>query len=123
MHTLVVFSPDVPRLAAFYGAVLDAEAVPEPSGDIRLLRGDAEVLIHSMSKQQAQHIDGTVAPVRRDGASFKPVFDVASLAQALERVTATGGVITERTFLYEGLVRHDVVDPDGNVVQLRSPPA
>jgi hypothetical protein len=116
VHALVVFSSDVTRLAAFYGAVLDAEAVPEPSGDIRLPCGAAELLIHSMSKERAEHIDHAVPPARRDGASFKPVFDVASLAQALERVTGTGGVVTDRTFLYEGFVRHDVVDPDGNVV-------
>jgi predicted enzyme related to lactoylglutathione lyase len=120
MHALVVFTPDVSRLAAFYEAVLDAEAVSEPSGDIRLVCRGAEVLIHSVSGNQAPHIDRTVAPARREDASFKPVFDVASVAVAFERVTATGGVITDRTFLYDGLVRHDVVDPDGNVVQLRS---
>lgn len=121
MHALVVFTPDVPRLAAFYGAVLDADAVSDPSGDVRLLCRDAEVFVHTMSTKQAQHADRTGQAVSRDSASFKPVFDVASLAHALERVSATGGAITDRTFLHEGWVRHDVVDPDGNVVQLRSP--
>lgn len=121
MGALVVFSPDVQRLANFYAAVLNAEALLEPSGDIRVTHDLAEVLVHSMSAKQAQALDIRYPPVPRESASFKPVFDVGSLESALDSVRATGGVVTDRTFTYEGLVRHDVVDPDGNVVQLRCP--
>ena len=51
---------------------------------------------------------------------MKPVFDVESLSIALERVTPLGGIVTERTFTVDGLTRRDIVDPEGNVVQLRS---
>ena len=51
---------------------------------------------------------------------MKPVFDVESLSTALERVTLLGGIVTERTFTLDGLTRQDIVDPEGNVVQLRS---
>ncbi|HEY3843605.1 MAG TPA: hypothetical protein VGL48_10180 [Acidimicrobiales bacterium] len=51
---------------------------------------------------------------------MKPVFEVRSLPEALQLVEAYGGVATSRTFRVEGITRHDVVDPDGNVIQLRS---
>jgi predicted enzyme related to lactoylglutathione lyase len=49
------------------------------------------------------------------------VFDVDSLRAALEAVERNGGVVTGRTFSIDGLTRHDVLDPDGNIIQLRSP--
>ncbi|MEI6735394.1 MAG: hypothetical protein WCL31_00500 [Actinomycetes bacterium] len=51
---------------------------------------------------------------------MKPVFDVKSLPLALEQVSLRGGIVTKRTFTLDGLTRRDIVDPEGNVVQLRS---
>jgi predicted enzyme related to lactoylglutathione lyase len=123
MGSLVVFSPDVQRVAAFYAVVLGAEAMHEPSGDIRVVNDREEVLIHSMSAKRAANIEIATPPVPRESAPLKPVFDVESLERALGAVREAGGVITDRTFRFQGLVRHDVLDPDGNVVQLRCPTA
>ncbi len=120
MASLVVFSFDVRRLATFYGAVLDAEPTEELSGDIRLRNEREEVLIHSVPARFAKAVESSGSPEPREGSALKPVFDVASLETALERVRTSGGVVTDRTFSLDGLVRHDVVDPDGNVIQLRS---
>jgi predicted enzyme related to lactoylglutathione lyase len=120
VSALVVFSIDVPRLAAFYERVLGAKPVDESSGDIRLANDRDEVLIHSIPKRVAEHIEVSSPPAPREAAPFKPVFDVVSLAGALVSVEATGGVVTSRTFTLGGLTRHDVLDPDGNVIQLRS---
>jgi predicted enzyme related to lactoylglutathione lyase len=49
------------------------------------------------------------------------MFDVDSLHAALEAVELKGGVATGRTFSMDGLTRHDVLDPDGTVIRLRSP--
>jgi predicted enzyme related to lactoylglutathione lyase len=121
MGSFVVFSADVGRLAAFYQAVLGATPTDEPSGDIRLLRDREEVLIHSVPEEIANNIEITNPPEPRDGSAIKPVFDVGSLEVALEEVRAQGGVVTARTFSLDGVTRHDVLDPDGNVIQLRSP--
>ena len=42
-----------------------------------------------------------------------------SLDAALDDVRSNGGVVTARTFSFEGFTRHDVLDPDENVIQLR----
>jgi predicted enzyme related to lactoylglutathione lyase len=120
MSSLVIFSPDVQRLATFYEVVLGARPMGESSSDIRLVNDREEVLIHSMPRQVARDIAIDTPPAPRDAASIKPVFEVESLATALDGVRTTGGVVTDRTFRLDGLVRHDVLDPDGNVLQLRS---
>jgi predicted enzyme related to lactoylglutathione lyase len=119
MSGLVVFSSDVNRLANFYEAVLGAERNAEVSGDVRLTTPDAEVLVHSIPKRAADRIVITTPPEPRDASPMKPIFDVGSLERAVEAVEAAGGVVTDRTFSFAGLTRHDVLDPDGNVIQLR----
>lgn len=119
MGSLVVFSPDVRRLATFYEAVLGAKPTSQASDDIRLLNEHEEVLIRSLPAKIAKTIEIRTPPEPREGSALKPVFDVTSLEAALHDVQANGGVDTGRTFRFEGLTRHDVLDPDGNVIQLR----
>jgi predicted enzyme related to lactoylglutathione lyase len=119
MSSLVVFSIDVPRLARFYEIVLGAEPLREASGDIRLINEREEVLVHSISKKMAKNVEITSPPSARDHSALKPVFDVVSLESALVDVEAAGGVVTSRGFSVDGLTRRDVLDPDGNVLQLR----
>jgi hypothetical protein len=106
-------------MATFYEAVLGAEPLPEAPGDIRLLSDREEILIHSIPDSIARTIDICSPPEPRDGSPIKPVFDIDSLGSVLEVVRATGGVVTDREFTLDGLTRHDVLDPDGNVIQLR----
>ena len=119
MSALVIFTPEVRRLAIFYECVLEADPTTESSGDVRLLTAGDEVLIHSIPKKIAAGISISTPPVPRDNSALKPVFEVESLPETLQRVEANGGVVTNRTFRLDGVTRHDVLDPDGNVIQLR----
>jgi len=119
MSSLVVFTRNIQGLAVFYGTVLGAKPLSEPSGDIRLINDRDEVLIHSIPKSIAKNIEISSPPAPRENSPFKPVFDVASLEIALKSVEAMGGVVTSRAFSLDGLTRHDVLDTDGNVIQLR----
>jgi Glyoxalase-like domain len=119
MGALVVFSVDVRRLATFYESVLGAEPTYEASGDIRIVSDRDEVLIHWIPAEIAKTIEVRVPPVARDTSPIKPVLDVDSVAIALDRVRAHGGVVTSHAFDVDGVARHDVLDPDGNVVQRR----
>lgn len=120
MGALVIFSVNISRLATFYERVLGAEPHHEPSGDVRLMNDRDEVLIHSIPKRIAA-TEISTPPAPRTDSPIKPAFDVDSLETALKSVQATGGVVTGRTFSLDGLTRHDVLDPDGNVIQLRCP--
>jgi predicted enzyme related to lactoylglutathione lyase len=119
MSSLVIFSINVRRLAVFYESVLGAVPSDESSGDIRLINERDEVLIHSIPEKIGREITITSPPAPRDNSPLKPVFDVVSLQRALGSVEATGGVVTSRGFSLDGLTRRDVLDPDGNIIQLR----
>jgi predicted enzyme related to lactoylglutathione lyase len=119
MSSLVVFSPYVGRLVVFYETVLGATPLNERSGDIRLLDGRDEVLVHSIPQQVARSIEVTSPPAPRENSPLKPVLDVDSFAVALASVESTGGVVTSQAFSLHGLTRHNILDSDGNVIQLR----
>jgi len=119
----VIFAVNVKSMADFYQAVTGFSADPRPGDstkDIRLGKGDEELLIHSIPPRIAKTIVIETPPLAREESAMKPIFDVDSLSSALEQVTLRGGLVTERTFTLDGLTRHDIVDPEGNVVQLRA---
>jgi predicted enzyme related to lactoylglutathione lyase len=120
MSALVIFSVDVRRLGTFYERVLGLEPSVEESGDIRLRGEQEELLIHSIPKRVANDIGLRVPPEPREACALKPVFNVDSLEDSLDAVKVNGGGLTRRSFTVDGLTRHDVVDPDGNIIQLRS---
>jgi predicted enzyme related to lactoylglutathione lyase len=123
MNALVIFAVNVEALATFYEAVLGLSPSPMPGDskkDIRLGGKHSELLIHSIPERISKTIVIESPPVVREESAMKPVFDVESMTNALEQVQALGGVVTERSFTLDGLTRHDIVDPEGNVVQLRS---
>ena len=119
----MIFALNVKILSDFYKDVLSLSPTPQPGDskkDIRLGNDAEELLIHSIPNRIAKSIVIQSPPIPRDNSAMKPMFDVESLSIALERVTLLGGIVTERTFTLDGLTRHDIVDPEGNVVQLRS---
>jgi len=120
MSALVIFSVDVRRLGTFYERVLGLEPSVEESGDIRLRGEQEELLIHSIPERVANDIALRVPPEPREECAVKPVFNVDSLEDSLDAVKVNGGGLTRRSFTLDGLTRHDVVDPDGNIIQLRS---
>jgi predicted enzyme related to lactoylglutathione lyase len=123
MGALVIFAVNVKALASFYEAVLGISPTPKPDDnkkDIRLGGKGIELLIHSIPTRIAKTIVIKSPPAPRDIAAMKPVFDVKSLSKSEEQVTLRGGVVTKVTFTLNGLTRRDVLDPEGNVIQLRS---
>ena len=119
MSALVIFSVNVRRLATFYEKVLDVRPTLEESGDIRLRSEQEEVLIHSIPPRIAKTIEVQIPPEPRQDSAIKPAFDVDSLDASLDAVAVNGGVVTGHSFVLDGVHRHDVLDPDGNVIQLR----
>lgn len=123
MVNLVIFAVDVKKVADFYQAVIGVSPCPNPGDnkkDLRLGKEGEEVLIHSIPNHIAKTISLQSPPTPREDSALKPVFDVESLRDSLEQVPLKGGVVTSMTFTLDGLTRHDVLDPEGNVIQLRS---
>jgi predicted enzyme related to lactoylglutathione lyase len=122
--TLVIFAVNVPAVADFYKAVIGLSPCAKAGDnakDLRLCNANEEILIHSIPKRISKNIVIESPPKPREDCAMKPVFDVASLSDSLKQVSLKGGVVTEQTFTLDGLTRRDVLDPEGNVFQLRSP--
>ncbi len=123
MGNLVIFSVNVKKLANFYQAVIGVYPRPRPGDndkDLRLGKTGEEILIHSIPIRIAKAISVESPPIPRDDCAMKPIFDVESLAESLAQVESNGGVVTDTTFTLDGLIRRDIIDPEGNVIQLRS---
>lgn len=118
-----MFALNVKSMANFYEKVVGVSPAPRPGDskkDIRLGENGQELLIHSIPSRIAKSIVIQTPPIPREESAMKPVFDVQSLSYALEQVSILGGLVTDRTFTMDGQTRRDIVDPEGNVVQLRS---
>lgn len=123
MVNLVIFAVDVNKVAAFYQAVIGVSPCPNPGDnkkDLRLCKANEEILIHSIPMHIAKTFTVQSPPSPRDDIAMKPIFEVDSLAESLAQVSNYGGVVTKMTFTLDGQTRHDVLDPEGNVIQLRS---
>jgi predicted enzyme related to lactoylglutathione lyase len=113
MSSLVIYTKNVRQMTAFYENVLDLDAEVDAEENA-LLRGDGEEIFIHVAHES---VGTTYIP---EAAAFKPAFNVASLSSALIQVEDAGGSATKRTFEFGGVHHHDVLDPDGNVIQLRS---
>jgi len=109
---VVIFTAQPDVLAGFYAAVL-APSTIETVGDDVLVRAVVEAYLHHASLASERH-----GQVRSD-AAVKPQFTVDDLERARTAVVASGGMLTNRSFTWNAVAHLDVVDPDGNVVQLR----
>ena len=123
MVNLVIFAVNVNKVAAFYQSVIGVSPCPSPGDnqkDVRLCKANEEILIHSIPEHIAKTITVQSPPSPREDSAMKPIFDVYSLAESLKQVSLQGGLVTGMAFTLDGLTRHDVLDPEGNVIQLRS---
>lgn len=124
---VVFYAADLDGLTAFYAAVLDLEVVERSAGFATLGgEGAAEVSLVAMPPSVAAELLISAAehgvPALEDVA-IKPVLLVDSLPRALAAAVSLGGHPRppETAWTYRGRRRHDVVDPEGNVVQLAAP--
>jgi predicted enzyme related to lactoylglutathione lyase len=121
MNSLILFAVNPDRLASFYSNLLSLEIQRHEAASLSMEGGGASLLFLQIPAEIARDIPVQTPPMAREESAIKPAFDVMNLARAIEAVTAGGGVITPRNFISAGSVCLDVLDPEGNVIQLRCP--
>ena len=117
MNALIIFATEPLRLATFYAAVLSGSVTNSSEHLIDVHGPNSRVTILRMSGSSDNQGD---VPLAREEVALKPVFDVDDIDVALRAVENWGGVITERNIQHEGHGHLDVLDPEGNFIQLRS---
>lgn len=112
---VILFTEDVPRLAAFYR---DAIGLPEldgsaASGFLRLDAGACALALHALSPATPPRDE----PAPRLDSWIKVCFHVDDIDGARAALVARGAAMRD-VHRYEGVAFCDGVDPDGNVFQI-----
>lgn len=112
----VIFVSDVAKMANFYEAITGWSVLEGDKSFVRLGADDQQLVIHAM--RGVGDVDTTTMRVE---TPLKTVFTAADRS-ILERVSAAGGhVLTKREFTHAGRTHVDVVDPEGNILQIVFP--
>jgi len=98
---------------------MDVDPVANDDDSIRVVNEDTDLLIVRIPDSIASTIDIKVPPIGREEVAIKPSFEVASIQTALKRVESHGGVATDRAFRNSTFEFLDILDVEGNVVQIR----
>lgn len=119
MASIVIFTPNATRLAVFYGAVLTGTLDQPFDRHLSVTSKEEAVTFVEYVDSESVETDAPSRDFDRTEAAVKPVFRVTNLKEALAKVLANGGRDTGRYFDDAGVRCHDVVDCDGNVIQLQ----
>jgi len=80
-----------------------------------------ELTLVAVPERVAATLELTDPPRRRSQTPIKLAFAVASLVDARSAAPAVGGVVDDAEWIFNDAVVCDGQDPEGNVVQFRSP--
>ena len=121
----IVYAKDIQRLARFYAAVADLEIVHEVEDHVVLESETYELVVVAIPAAIASRIVITTPPERRENTALKLSFAVAGLTEAREAVKTAGGELNPpaKEWSFQGWRVCDGCDPEGNMIQLREPPA
>lgn len=112
----VIFVRDVTAMAAFYATLTGWSVVEKGRGFVRLGANEQQIVLHA-----AQGVSDDPAEKIREWNPLKVVLTVADRS-ALRLVSDAGGhVLAQREFTHAGRCHVDVVDIEGNILQLVFP--
>lgn len=114
-----IYAKDLPRLAAFYAAVLGMRQVHADDDIAVLASPDLQLLVHRIPAHIAADIRIETPPVRREDCAIKFFATVPSLADAGTTAASHGGQLFDERWQGPGFVVCNAMDPEGNVFQVR----
>ncbi len=120
MATATVFVNDLQALSAFYCAI-GSMMVETTEGDFTVLASSEwKLILVQVPDEIAATFEIAVPPVAREDQPIKLSFMVEDLQATRKEVARHGGVdVQERTpWEWRGTLHLDVLDPEGNVLQL-----
>jgi hypothetical protein len=81
--------------------------------------GTNSVLLHGLPTEYASETSLTTPLPVQDDVAIKPVFTVSSIDEAVIRIASTLAVIDPQRSLYESYEYQDLIDPEGNRIQIQ----
>ncbi len=119
----VLYVVDLDRMTAFYRDALGLEPAGSHDGGADLLCAGSVLHLVQVPAAVAATIEIALPAERREETPIKLLLPVADVAVSARRAAAGGGQVDEdaQPWEWQGTLRLDVVDPEGNVVQLVGP--
>jgi predicted enzyme related to lactoylglutathione lyase len=117
-----IYVTDLDTMSVFYQQCFGLIEVARATGDYCILESDAWTLaLVRGSGMEASSIKLSDPPRRRADTPIKLGFTVVDIDACRSTVRRLGGVAepAEKDWQFRGVLHGDVVDPEGNVVQLR----
>lgn len=114
-----VYARDLPRLAAFYAAVLGMREVHATEDMAILASPDLQLLVHRIPAPIAAGIRIETPPLPREDAAYKFFATVPSLVDAGTTAASLGGALFDERWQGPGFIVCNAMDPEGNIFQLR----
>lgn len=119
----VLYAKDFKKLVAFY-STLGGDISADVDSDFAIFKAlETELIILQTPEHVSSQIEIADPPVVRSGTPLKPIISVASMDLALKAVSESGGAILPGAspWKFRDNLVLDIVDPEGNVVQLWQP--
>ncbi|WMW80594.1 VOC family protein [Undibacterium cyanobacteriorum] len=121
---VLLYAKELATLADFYQQVLHLERDAEQSdlehGLMVLQSSDMELTLHHIPSNYAQEIEISIPPQAREETAIKFYCRVHDLVKTRDMVEGLGGVIWSPIHQAKTYRYCDVLDPEGNVFQVRA---
>lgn len=118
MSSIVLWVSDINRQANFYSALLGAP-ITSKSDDFCAVSDEKNSVLLHLLPEQYRVASGILSPAQEDVA-IKPIFSVGSIDAAIEGATQHGIRVFGTVATYGETSYQDCIDPEGNVIQLKS---
>ena len=119
MSKIVLWVSDLPAQTEFYLALFDG-AVSNASREFAQVSGSGNsVLLHLLPEDYRHETPLTAQLPKQSEVAIKPVFEVDDIPAAIKRTAHTLATFADQSATYGDFIYLDVVDPEGNVIQLQ----
>jgi predicted enzyme related to lactoylglutathione lyase len=118
MSKIVLWVSDLHTQKAFYELLLDAHDSDFSNDFSHVNSGSNSVLLHQLPPPYASASPLTQQLHIQDEVAIKPIFTVSSIESAVDRISGTFATIKGEKFTHNQSIYLDVIDPEGNIIQL-----
>lgn len=118
MTKIVLWVSDMDAQIAFYSALLGLEVGARSEGFFELNSKDNAVLLHELPAEYRSALPLTAQLAAQTDVAIKPVFRVADVEAARKLVAGSLATFADHVVIYGSSKYLDVVDPEGNVIQI-----
>lgn len=118
MTKIVLWVSDMDAQVAFYCSLLGLEESSRSEGFVELTSEYNAVLIHVLPDEYRAALPLTAQLAAQTDVAIKPVFRVADVEAARNLAEGSLATFAEEVVTYGSSKFLDVVDPEGNVIQI-----